>query len=144
MKTEERQSSQPVDIVVPVYNGYEDLLLCVGSLKRHTDLTRHRVILIDDKSTDGRIRPYLEREMRCPGIWVLFNDQNRGFSANVNTGLAYSRRDTILLNSDTIVTDRWVEKLQRCADSSARIATVTPLSNAATLASVPEFLNGRL
>lgn len=140
MKTEERQSSQPVDIVVPVYNGYEDLLLCVGSLKRHTDLTRHRVILIDDKSTDERIRPYLEREMRCPGICVLFNDQNRGFSANVNTGLAYSRRDTILLNSDTIVTDRWVEKLQRCADSSARIATVTPLSNAATLASVPEFL----
>ena len=114
MKTEERQSSRPVDIVVPVYNGYEDLLLCVESLKRHTDLTRHRVILIDDKSTDGRIRPYLEREKRCPGICVLFNDQNRGFSANVNTGLAFSQQArkpmrAAVLNAISLESTEWYE-----------------------------------
>lgn len=131
---------RPVDIVVPIYNGYEDLIKCVDSIRKHTDLTVHHLVLIDDMSPDERIRPYLQSLERVPGIRVIYNEQNKGFSANVNTGLAFSDRDTILLNSDTIVTERWVEKLGRCAYLSGRTGTVTPLSNAATLASVPVFL----
>lgn len=151
-------SQSAVDIVVPVYNGYEDLVRCVESLKRYTDLLRHRVIFIDDCSTDERIRPYIEQVCstqerakaqpgstkqsgrREYGFTCVFNEQNQGFSANVNLGLSWSDRDTILLNSDTVVTRNWVEKLASCAYSSERIGTVTPLSNAATLASVPVFL----
>lgn len=140
MVNTERGGIRPVDIVVPVYNGYEDLRACLESLRKYTDLSLHRLILIDDRSPDERIRPWLESQGKVPGIKVIFNEKNKGFSANVNTGLACSDRDTILLNSDTRVTEGWVEKLQRCAYSSVRIATVTPLSNAATLASVPEFL----
>ncbi len=135
-----------VDIVVPVYNGYDDLIRCIESIRRYTDLSRHRVLLIDDCSTDERIRPVLRAAgagtqiSADHGVIALFNEKNRGFSANVNTGLSWSDRDTILLNSDTIVTHGWVDKLQSCACRSERIATVTPLSNAATLASVPVFL----
>lgn len=135
-----------VDIVVPIYNGYEDLLLCIDSLRRNTDLSRHRVLLIDDCSPDKRVRDVLSqvcagRDVHAEhGMIALFNEKNLGFSANVNKGLFWSDRDTILLNSDTIVTAGWVEKLQSCAHRSKRIATVTPLSNAATLASVPVFL----
>ena len=135
-----------VDIVVPIYNGYEDLLRCIESIRRHTDLSRHRVLLIDDCSTDERVRAILEEVSAGTdgqsdhGMIAVFNSENRGFSANVNKGLFWSERDTILLNSDTIVTQGWVEKLQSCACRSERIATVTPLSNAATLASVPVFL----
>ena len=134
-----------VDIVVPVYNGYEDLVLCIESIRKHTDLSRHRVLLIDDLSTDSRVRDLISQVCAAPpdaeqGMIALFNEKNRGFSANVNRGLSWSDRDTILLNSDTIVTHGWVEKLQACACRSDRIATVTPLSNAATLASVPVFV----
>lgn len=135
-----------VDIVVPVYNGYEDLLRCIESLRKYTDLSRNRVLLIDDCSTDERVRTVLREvsagldEQSDHGMIAHFNQENKGFSANVNTGLSWSGRDTILLNSDTIVTQGWVEKLQSCAYRSERIATVTPLSNAATLASVPVFL----
>ncbi len=145
--------SRAIDIAVPVYNGYEDLLLCLESLEKHTDLSVHRVILIDDCSTDARVREVLtqwcgesvtpgsaEAKARESGMIAVFNERNQGFSANVNIGLAWSDRDTILLNSDTIVTGGWVEKLTACAYRSRRIATVTPLSNAATLASVPVFL----
>lgn len=141
-----------VDIVVPVYNGYEDLVRCVESILRNTDLSRHRVILIDDCSKDERVEAFLREVCGGPeegaengigsdkGMIAVFNQVNMGFSANVNRGLAWSDRDTIVLNSDTIVTQGWVEKLQSCAGRSKRIATVTPLSNAATLASVPVFL----
>ena len=37
-----------VDIVVPIYNGYEDLLLCIDSLRRNTDLSRQRYRSITD------------------------------------------------------------------------------------------------
>ena len=144
--------TRAVDIAVPVYNGYDDLVKCVESLKKYTDLSKHRVILIDDCSPDERVRIFL-REL-CPepetpgmktggktcGLVAVFNEKNQGFSANVNIGLGWSKRDTILLNSDTVVTKNWVEKIQRCAYLSERTATVTPLSNAATLASVPVFL----
>ena len=136
-------TARAVDIVVPVYNGYDDLVRCVESLKKHTDLKLHRVVLIDDCSPDERIRPFLSGvcgEDDTHGFVCVFNEENAGFSANVNTGLAWSDRDTILLNSDTVVTKGWVEKLIRCAYASERTATVTPLSNAATLASVPVFL----
>ena len=46
-------------------------------------------------------------------------------------------RDVLLLNSDTVVTKGWMDKIIACAYSSPEIGTVTPMSNAATLCSVP-------
>lgn len=130
-----------VDIIIPVYNGLEDLKKCVDSVKRHTDLKVHRVILVDDKSPDPQVLPYLRSlQQECEGILLIESEKNEGFSASVNKGMEYSNRDVILLNSDTIVTAGWVEKMTACAYFSAAVATVTPMSNAATLCSVPEFL----
>lgn len=128
---------KPVDIIIPIYNAYDDLVQCMRSIRRHTDLSEDRVILIDDCSTDKKIFPFLECQKE-KNIVVIYNKENRGFSNNVNTGMLYSDdRDVILLNSDTIVTERWVDKIVRCAYSKEEIATVTPLSNSATLCSVP-------
>ncbi len=132
-----KQKTEAVDIIIPVYNGYEDLRLCIPSVKKHTDLTRHRVILIDDCSPDERIAPYLDA-LAQENILVLHNGKNLGFSGNVNKGISLGRdRDVILLNSDTVVTRGWVEKLMACAYREESIGTVTPLSNSATLCSVP-------
>lgn len=127
-----------VDIIVPVYNALEDVKLCVASIKRNTDLSLDRLILIDDKSPDTNIFPFL-KSVEEEGIVVLQNAENQGFSGTINRGMAYSDRDVILLNSDTIVTDRWVDKMVACAYSDPAIGTVTPFSNNATLCSVPNF-----
>ena len=47
-----------VDIIIPIYNALDDLKLCVDSVKRHTDLTLDRLILIDDQSPDENVYPY--------------------------------------------------------------------------------------
>lgn len=127
-----------IDIIIPVYNALEDLKLCVSSIKRHTDLTLDRVILIDDKSPDQNIFPYM-KSIEEPGLVVLQNEQNQGFSGTINRGILYSDRDVILLNSDTVVTAGWVDKIVACAYSDPAIGTVTPFSNNATLCSVPNF-----
>ena len=129
--------TEAVDIIIPVYNGYEDLQLCIPSVKKYTDLTKHRVILINDCSPDERIAPYLD-SLAQENIVVLHNEKNLGFSANINKGMAQSsNRDVLLLNSDTIVTEGWLDKIRACAYRDPAIGTVTPLSNSATLCSVP-------
>lgn len=127
-----------VDIVIPVYNALEDLKLCVESIRKHTDLTLDRAIFIDDRSPDPNVYPYL-KSIEGPGMVVLQNEKNRGFSGTVNHGMTVSDRDVILLNTDTIVTSRWIDKLVECAYSDPAIGTVTPFSNNATLCSVPNF-----
>lgn len=128
---------KPIDIIIPIYNGYEDLIKCIESVKKYTDLSLDRVIMINDCSPDQRIKPLLENEA-AENIIFIDNDKNMGFSNNVNKGMLYSEdRDVILLNSDTIVTNGWVDKLYRCAYSQDTIGTVTPMSNSATLCSYP-------
>ena len=129
----------PIDVVIPIYNAYDDLCKCIDSIKRHTDLTKDRLILINDCSPDERIKPYLE-SLAGENIIFIDNEVNRGFSANVNIGMQYSKdRDVLLLNSDTIVTKGWLDKIHRCAYSNSTIGTVTPMSNSATLCSYPIF-----
>src|SRR5437764_3575499 len=57
---------------------------------------------------------------------------------------APSAPDVVLLNSDTIVTARWLEKLIDAAYSNGDVGTVTPLSNNATLCSVPQAFEENL
>lgn len=133
-----------VDIIIPIYNAFDDLQRCVASILACTDLTKHRILLVNDASPDERIRPYID-SLASDRIVVIENEKNLGFSGSINYGIQISEnRDVILLNSDTIVTPKWVDKLSACAYREASIATVTPLSNNATLCSVPEFLKENL
>lgn len=125
-----------VDIIIPVYNGYDDIQLCMESIFKYTDLTTHRVLLVNDKSPDERILPLLQSYVR-EHVELIDSPVNEGFSASVNKGMLASDTDVILLNSDTIVTKNWVEKIVACAYHDKETGTVTPLSNSATLCSTP-------
>lgn len=127
------------DIIIPIYNAYDDVIECIDSVLKNTTFDGNKLILIDDKSPDERIAPMLKEyaDKYKREILYLCNDINQGFVGTVNRGMSISKNDVVLLNSDTEVTPKWLEKLQECAYSSNNIATVTPLSNNATLASVP-------
>ena len=133
--------SHPViDIIVPVYNAYDDLQRCLDSVLR-TVVSPCRLILIDDSSPDSRIAGYFEtlRSKADPRLLLLRNDVNLGFVGTVNHAMALSQNDVILLNSDTVVTSGWLEKIRRCADSDPRIGTITPFSNNAEICSFPNL-----
>lgn len=129
------------DIIIPIYNAYDFVKKCVESVLKYTDFNEARIILIDDKSPDSRILPLLKQyEKKNPKkIVLLVNEENLGFVKTVNKGMKFSKNDVLLLNSDTEVTSGWLEKIRNLAYRDERIATVTPLSNNATLASVPKF-----
>ncbi|PYQ26106.1 MAG: hypothetical protein DMF56_25615 [Acidobacteria bacterium] len=124
-----------VDIIIPIYGAADELRDCIASVAAHTDLETHRVILVIDGPQE---LPSL------PAWTILQNERRIGFAASVNRGIAESTRDVVLLNSDTIVTPRWIEKLIDAAYSHEDIGTVTPLSNNATLCSVPRAFEENL
>lgn len=131
-----------VDIIVPIYNAYQYTEECIKSVLKHTDLKTHNLLLINDKSPDKTILPMLQKyaeQNPDKNIIVLDNEENLGFVKTVNKGMSHSQNDVLLLNSDTEVTKNWLEKIIHCAYQNEYIATVTPLTNNGTIASVPNF-----
>ena len=135
-------STTPIDIIVPIFNAFEDLQRCITSVLLHSEAPS-RLILIDDCSPDRRIGEYLASLSRAQDlpleITLLRNEKNIGFIKTVNRAMTMSRNDVVLLNSDTLVTHGWVDKLRRCAASDPSIGTATPFSNNAEICSFPEF-----
>ena len=129
------------DIIVPIYNAYDAVKECIESVLKNTNFKKAHLILIDDKSPDERIVPMLQEyaKKHKDKITLLLNEKNLGFVGTTNRGMKYSKNDVLLLNSDTEVPKGWLDDIMECAYSDPMIATVTPLSNNATLASVPKI-----
>ncbi len=129
----------PVDVIVPVYGAAAELAACLASLARHTDLARHRLVLVIDGPQEAAVESALASGVGNETL-ILRNPARRGFVGSVNRGMGASDRDVVLLNSDTEVTAGWLAKLQEAAYSDPAIATVTPFSNNATIASLPRSI----
>ena len=133
--------STPVSIIVPIFNAFEDLEICLKRVLAHT--TEHaRLILIDDASTDKRVAPLLATYADHDNIVVLSNHTNIGFTRTINRGIAEAGQDDVIfLNSDARVTPGWLEGLRAAAASDVSIGTVTPLSDRAGAFSAPDIGN---
>ncbi len=127
-------------LIVPVFNAFEYLRSCLESITR-TVPDDTRIILIDDASTDTRVRPLLEVWARQASTQceLVVHEQNMGFVATANHGMRLSEADVVLLNSDTVVCGDWLSRLQTCLSSDPTIATATPWSNNGEIVSLPRF-----
>lgn len=127
-------------VILPVYNAYEETERCVRSLQANLPEWA-KVVWIDDASPDPRIRRLGERLSRAGDArWtILRNRENLGFVRTVNRGFALASGDCVVLNSDTVVTHGWLERLRRCAAADSSIGTATPWSNNAEICSFPEL-----
>tara|TARA_B100000929_G_scaffold282280_1_gene262116 strand:+ start:2128 stop:4611 length:2484 start_codon:yes stop_codon:yes gene_type:complete len=128
-----------IDIIVPVYNACDDVLLCLSALIEKTDLL-HRVIVIND-GEDTRTAEMLSAfDNSFSHLQVVTNPQNLGYTKSVNVGVKHSNADwVVVLNSDTIVSEGWLGRLMNCALSTKNVGMVGALSNAASWQSVPKI-----
>lgn len=133
------RSSHEVDVVICVHNALDDVKTCLESVLRHNTID-YRVIVVDDGS-NADTQQFLENWVKqVPLAKLLRNQTALGYTQAANVGLSASHGDYIvLLNSDTVVTPNWINKLLECANSDEAIGIVGPLSNCATWQSVPEI-----
>jgi GT2 family glycosyltransferase len=134
-----------IDIVIPVYKAPEDLRKCIDSVIAHTAVEQYSLTLIDDGSDDAAVRAlFAKLRSERPSVRLLENEGNRGFTFTVNRAFKETTGDVLLLNSDTVVTPGWLPAMVRALQSDPRIATVTPFSNNAEIASIPKWLEANL
>ncbi len=133
-----------ITIILPVFNAADILPETLQRLRAHTDLSAH-VVVIEDCSTDPRIRPMLQDWAAVQHerfrVTLIEHDANRGFVASVNEGFALCHETggtgpVILLNSDAMVPDGWASRLVAPL-ADPQVASVTPMSNDAEIFSAP-------
>lgn len=97
-----------VTIIIPNYNGQKFVEKCFDSLSKQT-YQDFKTLVIDNASEDGSD---LFIQQHYPNVEVIKLNKNYGFSSAVNKGIELA--DTpyvILLNNDTEVDEKFVEKL---------------------------------
>jgi GT2 family glycosyltransferase/glycosyltransferase involved in cell wall biosynthesis len=130
-----------VDIIICVHNALEDVQRCLASVVEHTTQP-YRLVLIDDGSAPPT-RDFLADFAAEHGATLFRNEKAAGYTFAANRGLRASQADfALLLNSDTVVTPRWLDRMMACAESDPRIGMVGPLSNTASWQSIPALSNG--
>lgn len=131
---------QPIDIILPVYNGYDFLVTLLDKVfdNTHSDF---RLIVVDDASTDQRIWPFLEsvKANQPDKVLLLKNSANQGFVKSVNRAYLCTKNHFVLLNTDVEVPPHWLERLVRPIIQDAAIASTTPFTNAGNICGFPHM-----
>jgi GT2 family glycosyltransferase len=131
---------EPIDIVIPVYNGFMYFEKLFDSLFRNTNLP-FRLIIVEDCSSDPQVLSFLQTiKADNPDKTLLIqNTTNRGFAESVNIGVQQTKNHFVILNTDVEIPPNWLSRLMAPIFSGNRIASTTPFSNAADIYSFPEF-----
>jgi len=133
-----QQHIKTVDVIICVHNALQDVEKCLSSIIQFTTLP-YSIILVDD-GCDKPTKTFLEDFAQTHGVQLLQNEMAKGYTFAANQGLRSSTADfVVLLNSDTIVTPEWIDRMIACAESDDDAGIVGPLSNTASWQSVPDI-----
>lgn len=136
------RSLKTVDIIICVYNAYEDVKCCIESVLKYTS-TPYEIIIVDDNSeelTASYLRGVAEKNIN---VKLIRNESDlHGYTYAANIGLRNAEADyCVMLNSDTIVSEHWIDNMMACCESDMQIGVVGPLSNTASWQSVPKLID---
>lgn len=126
-------------VILPVYRGYDETLASVYRAVRGRGTSPYSLLVINDCGPEARLNDELARLAKLGLFDYVVNDTNRGFVQTCNRGIQQlsGDKDIVLLNSDAFVPPGWFDRMIAHADRDPLIATITPLSNNATICSYP-------
>jgi len=111
-----------VSIVIVNWNTRIILRNCLNSIDEHTKDVSFEVIVIDNASTDGSVKMI---RSNFPKVIIIENKENRGFAKANNQGIARAKgRYVLLLNSDTVILDKAIEKTVFFANAHPKAAVI--------------------
>lgn len=129
---------EPIDVVVPVYNGYDYLERLFACIPR-TEMP-FRLLIVNDCSPDERVLPLLQRvAAQIPNTQLLQNDKNLGFVQSVNRALRLTKGHVAIVNTDVELPGGWLERLMTPILLARDVASSTPFTNSGTICSFPNF-----
>jgi GT2 family glycosyltransferase len=99
-----------VSIVIVTHNNLMYAQECLAAVQATAG--GHRIVVVDNASTDGTREFLAQLEQEDPSVSVQFNRTNVGFAAGCNQGVALSRHGTIcLLSSEAVPFQGWLDAM---------------------------------
>ena len=134
-------ADKKVTVVVPVYADWSSLEDCIDSLKQYLG-GKHKLILVNDCGPEADL---LEKNIKeavkdHKDFYYYRNPRNLGFVKTCNRAVLELDRtdnDILLLNSDTKVTEGFLEEMLAVLYSDSKIGAVSPRTNNATIFTFP-------
>lgn len=123
-----------VSVIVLTYNNLAFTDACLFSIEAYSDYPDLEVIVVDNASSDGS-REWLQRWVDEPSKAgharrLILNDDNLGFAAGNNVGLAAATGEVlVMLNNDTYATPGWVRGLCNHLRRDPGLGLVGPVTN---------------
>ena len=114
------------DIIIPTYKNEDLTIDCLNSIKQYTKSVDYRVIWVDNASPEAS---KVEKVISTMNHFRIDMPTNEGFVAAVNKGIKASNAPFVcLLNNDTVVSDRWLEKLINSLNTNPKLGIVGPMT----------------
>ncbi len=123
-------TDQGCAVIVPVFNNMQVVRRCINSVLK-TLGTKDILIVVDDHSDSYTAKELQQIEKQNKNIRLVRNFENLGFVGASNRGMKLAQednRDVVLLNSDTIVPEGWIERLRNAAYFEKIPAIASPLA----------------
>ena len=112
-----------LSVIIVSFNARADLERCLESLHAAPPAAAHEIIVVDNGSTDGSADAVRRRQ----GVQLIEAGANLGFARANNVGIRAGRgANILLLNSDTIVPARAIDRLLAELDRDPGVAVVGP------------------
>lgn len=112
-----------ISLITVNYNTRECLDELLASIRNQTRQP-DEVILVDNGSSDGSVE-FLSQAHGWVKVVPL--PTNRGFAAGANAGVNAATGDLIaLVNSDVVLDERWLEKLNEALERDPTVGAVVP------------------
>lgn len=135
------ESSRNVTIVIPVYSDWDSLHVCIESLIRYV-APNHEILLVNDMGPEWE---ELEQNILSSiddhsNFRYEKNPENFGFVKTCNRAvfeLDKTGNDILLLNSDTEVTEGFLEEMQAVLYAAEKHGAVCPRSCQSDILTIP-------
>lgn len=119
-----------VSVLVVTYNNLEFTRACLASLDEYSQYEHMEIIVVDNASNDASKEFLSDWAAKGMHRKLILNEDNRGFAAANNQGLAISTGDyLVMLNNDTYVTPGWIRTLLKHLQRDETIGLIGPVTN---------------
>lgn len=117
-----------VFIIVLNWNGKDDTIECVESLKK-IDYPERKIVIVDNGSTDDSVE-ILPKKYFQDDIGFIAVKKNLGFAGGNNIGIEYALKNgadyILLLNNDTTVEPDFLSKLVEAGEKEEKAGFLGP------------------
>src|SRR3989338_5442408 len=118
-----------VSVIILNWNGLDDTIECLESLKKIT-YPNYEVILVDNASSGDDVAQLRKKFGKY--IKIIQNDKNYGFAEGNNIAIRKVMKENkskyvLLLNNDTVVDAKFLDELVKTGESDPKVGIVGPI-----------------